>query len=66
MGVAVAAAVLNLSQALRGAETAALTDFRWAFLAVATIGTLSALRFLSLPRDAGVEVSGHRAGSPGA
>ncbi|NRP22527.1 putative transport protein HsrA [Ensifer adhaerens] len=60
MGVAVAAAVLNLSQALRGAETAALTDFRWAFLAVATIGTLSALRFLSLPHDAGVEVSGHK------
>ncbi|OOG69135.1 MFS transporter [Sinorhizobium sp. A49] len=60
MGVAVAAAVLNLSQALRGAETAALADFRWAFLAVATIGILSALRFLSLPHDAGVEVSGHK------
>ena len=60
MGVAVAAAVLNLSQTLRGGETAVLADFRWAFLAVATIGTLSAFRFLGLPHDAGAEVSGHK------
>lgn len=65
MGVAVAAAVLNLSQALRGAETAALTDFRLAFLAVAAIGIVSALRFLALPRNAGSDVSGHRANTPG-
>lgn len=61
MGVAVAAAVLNLSQALRGGETAALQDFRWAFALVAAIGFLSALRFLGLPHDAGAEVSEHRA-----
>ncbi|MGF6174577.1 MFS transporter [Ensifer sp. 4252] len=60
MGVAVAAAVLNLSQALRGGEAAALSDFRWAFLVVATIGIVSSLRFLGLPREAGAEVSGHK------
>ncbi|PSS62802.1 MFS transporter [Ensifer sp. NM-2] len=59
LGVAVAAAVLNLSQALRGGETAALADFRWAFLVVASIGIVSSLRFLGLPREAGAEVSGH-------
>lgn len=37
-----------------------LTDIRAAFLCIAAIGLASALRFLALPHDAGVDVSGHR------
>lgn len=60
LGVAVAAALLNLSRLLRGVAETALIDFRWAFFAVGFIGVVSSLRFLQLPSDAGAEVSGHR------
>ncbi|EJZ17502.1 MFS transporter, partial [Rhizobium sp. Pop5] len=59
LGVAVAAAVLNLSAALRGADNPVLADFRWAFVVVGAIGIVSSLRFLQLPKEAGAEVSGH-------
>jgi MFS family permease len=59
LGVAVAAAVLNLSAALRGADNPVLADFRWAFVTVGLIGVLAALRFLQLPPEAGADVSGH-------
>jgi MFS family permease len=60
LGVAVAAAVLNIAAALRGAETPVLADFRWAFVLVGAIGVVSSLRFMQLPAEAGAEVSGHR------
>lgn len=60
LGVAVAAAVLNLSGMLRAGAGTPLADFRWAFLVVGAIGMAASLRFLVLPHDAGAEVSGHR------
>ncbi|NLS04922.1 MFS transporter [Rhizobium sp. P32RR-XVIII] len=60
LGVAVAAAVLNVSVALRSAAEPALADFRWAFAAIGLIGIVSSLRFLRLPADAGAEVSKHK------
>ncbi|TIW39732.1 MAG: MFS transporter, partial [Mesorhizobium sp.] len=58
-GVAVAAAVLNLSQIARGGAALDLVDFRIAFLVVGGIGLAAAFRFLVLPPAAGAEVSGH-------
>ncbi|NMG36656.1 MFS transporter [Azoarcus sp. TTM-91] len=58
LGVAVAALVMKLSQALHGADAPLLADFRNAFLVVGLIGLLAALRFLRLAPDAGAEVSG--------
>lgn len=62
LGVAVAAVVIRLSSYLQSgaADGGMLVDIRAAFLCVAAIGLLSALRFLALPHDAGVDVSGHR------
>jgi hypothetical protein len=45
---------------IRGDAGVPLTDFRWAFLVIGAIGVIASFRFLSLPRDAGAEVSGHR------
>ncbi len=58
-GVAVAAAILNLSQLVRAQPALDLVDFRIAFLAIGAIGLVAALRFLVLPAGAGAEVSGH-------
>jgi len=62
LGVAVAAAVIRLSSLLHPAdmENGMLMDIRAAFLCIAVIGLVSALRFLALPPDAGAEVSRHR------
>ncbi|WP_411034826.1 MFS transporter [Shinella sp. BYT-45] len=62
LGVAVAAAVIRLSSYLRpeAMDGGMLSDIRAAFLCIAAIGLVSALRFLALPGDAGAEVSGHR------
>lgn len=59
LGVAVGAATLNLSLSFRGGDVLALFDFRVAFVAIGGIGFAASLRFLSLPRNAGAEVSGH-------
>lgn len=58
-GVAVAAAILNLSQIVRGGAVPDLFDFRVAFAAIGLIGLAASLRFLVLPPSAGAEVSGH-------
>ncbi|MGX9147061.1 DHA2 family efflux MFS transporter permease subunit [Mesorhizobium sp. 128a] len=58
-GVAVAAAILNLSQIARDRPALDLVDFRIAFLVIGVIGLVAALRFLALPPTAGAEVSGH-------
>ncbi|MCF6123826.1 DHA2 family efflux MFS transporter permease subunit [Mesorhizobium sp. M7A.F.Ca.CA.001.07.2.1] len=62
-GVAVAAAILNLSQIARDRPALDLVDFRVAFLAIGAIGLVAALRFLVLPPGAGAEVSGHSPGN---
>jgi EmrB/QacA subfamily drug resistance transporter len=59
-GVALAAAVLNLSQVVRGAPALELQDFRVAFFVVGVLCLVGSLQMLVLPRDAGSEVSGHR------
>jgi hypothetical protein len=58
-GVALAAAMLNLSQYFRGGEILAPIDFRIAFAAIGAIGLVASFPFLSLPHDAAAEVSGH-------
>lgn len=60
LGVAVAAAALNISAAFRAAPQPELPDFRWAFLTVGLIGIVSCLRFAKLAPEAGAEVSKHR------
>lgn len=62
-GVAVAAAVLNLSQIARDRPALDLVDFRIAFLVIGAIALVAALRFLALPAGAGAEVSGHTPGN---
>jgi len=59
LGIAIAAAVLNLSQILRKGETVALLDFRYAFVVVGLLGAVASLRFLALAPAAGSEVSHH-------
>jgi EmrB/QacA subfamily drug resistance transporter len=58
-GVAVAAAILNLSQIARSRPALDLVDFRIAFLTIGVIGLVASFRFLALPPAAGAEVSGH-------
>ena len=60
LGVAIAAAILNLAGLIRAGIDEPLADFRWAFAVTGLIGMAASLRFLALPPDAGAEVSGHR------
>lgn len=60
LGVAIAAAVLNISSSVRGLDNPGLVDFRWAFIVIGAIGVVSSLRFLKLAPDAGAEVSGYK------
>lgn len=60
LGVALAALLLQISQALRGGSSPELFDFRLAFIANGVLALLAAFMFLRLPADAGAEVSGHR------
>ncbi|RTL95786.1 MAG: MFS transporter [Hyphomicrobiales bacterium] len=58
-GVAIAAAILNLSQLVRGEAAPDLVDFRITFVTIGLLGLAAAMRFLVLPANAGAEVSGH-------
>lgn len=60
LGVAVAAATLNLSADFRNAAHPGLADFRVAFCVIGILGLGAAVRFFWLPRDIGSEVSGHK------
>ncbi|MFQ8430262.1 MFS transporter [Amaricoccus sp. W119] len=60
VGVALAGAILDISERLAGHDGLGLGDFHIAFLGVAIPGLFGALVFLRLPRDAGAAVSGHR------
>lgn len=63
LGVAVGAVALRSAAWLRGerAGTLTLMDFQIAFWMVAALGLLAVTDCFALPRDAGAEVSGHRA-----
>ena len=63
LGAAFGSIALQASLILRGAGEDALTmtDFRAAFAAVAVMGALALPGYLGLSREAGAEVSGHRA-----
>ena len=64
VAIALAAIILNVSSALRGAAGhPSLQDCRIAIAVVVAIGLFAVPSFLALPRDAGAEVSGHRQGA---
>lgn len=60
LGVALAAAILDLSQWVRGATDLARVDFAAAFYVVAAGGLFSIIFFLKLSQNAGESLSGHR------
>lgn len=61
VAIGLAALILNLSSAARGAAGhVGLPDCRLALIVMAGIGLCSTASFLRLPHDAGAEVSGHR------
>ena len=64
-GVVCAASVLEFAQYLRGDLMLSVTDFAYAFFAVAFISALSAFLHLKLAPDAGSEVSGRRVAKAG-
>ena len=59
LGVAVAAAILEASTRLSG-EPLSLSDFHIAFALVGGLSLLSVIPFLSMSKDAGADVSGHK------
>ncbi|MFO1070623.1 MAG: MFS transporter [Geminicoccaceae bacterium] len=60
VGAATGALLLQTTLLLRGETVPAADSFLLPFVAVAVIGTASALVFAGLPKDAGAEVSGKR------
>jgi EmrB/QacA subfamily drug resistance transporter len=61
LGVAAAAVVLDLSRAVRGVTEVGLPDFHAAFFVFGVVALVATVVVARLPRDAGAEVSGHRA-----
>jgi len=61
VGICVAAAALHVSVTWSGHERAQLPDFSVAFLVVTFVSLIAAPVCLLLPRNAGAEMSGHRA-----
>jgi len=61
LGVGVSAILLQLIADSRGAGGVDLPDLKIALVIVSVVGVVAALRNLKLPRNAGEEVSGHRA-----
>ena len=59
-GVAVAAGCLNLSQMWRGAPALGVVDFQLAYVVMGAVVIICSLQLLTLERNAGSEVSGHR------
>ena len=59
LGVAFAALVLEGATLIHGTKLA-LSDFHFAFFVVAAMSLIGALPFLTMDRDAGAAVSGHR------
>ncbi len=63
-GVAVAAGCLNLSQMWRGAPELGVVDFQIAYAVMGVVIVACSLQLLTLERNAGAEVSGHRGAEP--
>ena len=63
-GVAVAAGCLNLSQMWRGAPELGVVDFQIAYAVMGAVIVACSLQLLTLERNAGAEVSGHRGAEP--
>jgi EmrB/QacA subfamily drug resistance transporter len=61
VGICVAAAALHVSVTWNGHEHAQLPDFSVAFIVVTFVSLIAAPVCLLLPRNAGAEMSGHRA-----
>ncbi|AZG75398.1 DHA2 family efflux MFS transporter permease subunit [Methylocystis rosea] len=59
-GVAIGAAALEATRALRGGGALQAADFTPAFIVVALISTLSVMSFLPLARNAGDDLTGRR------
>lgn len=64
VGIAVGAASLELTSALGGRARPTLDDFSLAFIVVAVFALSAAPASLLMPREAGEELSGHRARLP--
>jgi hypothetical protein len=62
MGVAVAGAILEIETSLTGSPLE-LRDFQIAFMVISAITLLAALPFLTMAKNAGASVSGHRMGA---
>src|SRR5262249_22164014 len=60
MGVAIAGGVLEVSSSFHSGKLE-LSDFHTAFFIVSAISLTSVITFLRLPRDAGADLSNHRA-----
>ena len=60
-GVAVGALLLTLSQTLRGDDKLAVADFQAALVMAGALSALAVLSYRTLARDAGAEISGHKA-----
>jgi EmrB/QacA subfamily drug resistance transporter len=63
LGVAIGALILQAAQGLRGETHISRGDFAIGFWIVAAIGALSVISFLRLPKGAGNELAGGRAGA---
>jgi fucose permease len=63
VGVAIGAALVELTLGLRGQSVITAADFQPAWIVVSLISALSALLFWSMPADAGAEVSRRGAAS---
>ena len=63
VGVAIGAALVELTVGLRGEGTITAADFQPAWIVVSLISATSALLFWSMPPDAGSEVSRRPAAS---
>jgi hypothetical protein len=59
LGVAVGALMLSLSQAIRGASSLGLFDFKIALVLSGALCALAFWPYSSLARDVGREISGH-------
>ncbi len=64
-GVAIGAVLLELSAVFAGHAAPEASDYRFALIAVAVISSLSVLKALSLPAEAGRAVSGHKGADRG-
>ena len=60
LGISVAAASVSASQALAGHAQAGVSDFSAAFVVIGLVSVLAIPAALSMPADAGSEMSGHR------